>query len=1010
MLENGKEQEFVKRVLILLLCMWTTTLAAQQVPPALIIEGTSQALAITRLETRVTIHGLLAETRTTMVFSNPNARQLAGDLYFPLPEGSTISGYALDVNGVLVDGVVVEKEKGREVFETEVRKGVDPGLIEWVKGNNFKTRVFPIPAHGTRTVMVKFISELIPGGKESIYHLPLRFKEKVPEFSLRIEVLKGKTEPKIAEGSLANFSFKPWEQGFFAETTLKDQVPDKDQKIAIPDAAKQSVLVEKDSEGDQYFYINDLPTEAPAGQGDQAAQPSRIALFWDASASRGKADHKLEIEALQAFLMTMTGNTTIDLIEFRNALGKPRSFSFAGGKADELIQAIEAVKYDGGTQMGCLSIAGLSAKPDFCFLFTDGVSNFGKEEPAGLTVPVYILSGDSTANHSFLRYLATLTGGEYFNLNTLKPDQIVPNIGRPAFSFISAEVDGKAAAELYPQIPRPVHGSFTLAGKLLAKEARVKLNYGANGKISKTAEFTVSAAEGAAGDLLRRFWAQKKIEDLQIFPSRNEKEIIATGKRYSIVTSKTSLIVLERPDQYVQHEIVPPANMADWRKQYFAVMEQRQTQEKEAESAKLNEVVSMWNNRVAWWNTEFDIPKDFRVHSGRKNGSSGIAGGSGDGRDQALQAPGAPAMIESARGDSLDESSADREIGAVPQEEMSRPSGAVPPMSPAPSISRKSSAKSKSERGGESQERTVEPGVAIKAWTPDTPYLKKIKAAGSEKAFDVYLEQRTEFGNSPAFFFDCSDFFKGEKDDALSLQVLSNIAELEMENPPLLRVLATRLAQIDQLELSSLIFEEVLKMRPEEPQSYRDLGLVLARMDNYDRAIELLYQVVRKRWNNRFPEIEVIALMELNNFLVKAKEKGQTIKTSVDRRLIGNLDVDVRIIMTWDADMTDMDLWVNEPSGEKAYYGYPRTRIGGNVSRDFTQGYGPEEYCLHKSMKGMYAVQTNFFGSGAQSLTGAVTLQVDVFSNWGRPNEKRKSLTLRLTDKKETFTIGEIEF
>ena len=59
-----------------------------------------------------------------------------------------------------------------------------------------------------------------------------------------------------------------------------------------------------------------------------------------------------------------------------------------------------------------------------------------------------------------------------------------------------------------------------------------------------------------------------------------------------------------------------------------------------------------------------------------------------------------------------------------------------------------------------------------------------------------------------------------------------------------------------------------------------------------------------------------------------------------------NLDCDVRIVLTWDADLTDVDLWVTEPSGEKCFYDHNRTTIGGMLCRDFTQGYGPEEYCL----------------------------------------------------------------
>ena len=122
------------------------------------------------------------------------------------------------------------------------------------------------------------------------------------------------------------------------------------------------------------------------------------------------------------------------------------------------------------------------------------------------------------------------------------------------------------------------------------------------------------------------------------------------------------------------------------------------------------------------------------------------------------------------------------------------------------------------------------------------------------------------------------------------------------------------------------------------------------------------------------------------------------------------LDVDVRIVMTWSADNTDIDLWVTEPSGEKAYYEHNRTTIGGLVSCDFTQGYGPEEYLVRRAAHGMYKIDANYFGSQATRLLGPVTVQVDVLTNYGRPNEQRKSLTLRLKEAQETVRIGEIEF
>ena len=296
------------------------------------------------------------------------------------------------------------------------------------------------------------------------------------------------------------------------------------------------------------------------------------------------------------------------------------------------------------------------------------------------------------------------------------------------------------------------------------------------------------------------------------------------------------------------------------------------------------------------------------------------------------------------------------------------------------------------------------PAIVIKPWDPDTPYLKELRAAKGD-LFALYMKQRAKYGDSPAFFLDCSDFFREAGNAELSLQVLSNIAELELDDATLLRVLAHRLEQIGRLDLAILSFDEVLSLRPEEPQSYRDLALALARRaqqaandgsrppsvirQDYARAVDLLTRVVFGRWDARFPEIEVIALEELNRMIPWAKAAGVS-DISLDGRLLKVLDMDIRIVMTWHADNTDIDLWVIEPSGEKAFYAHNRTTIGGLVSCDFTQGYGPEEYLVRRAAPGIYKIEANYYGSRATRLLGPVTVQVDVFTDYGRKNEQRQ--------------------
>lgn len=960
-------------------------------------------LSIQTVKTEVDVVGVLAETTMTLTFYNPNGRQLAGDFSFPLPEGATVSGYALDVNGVMIDGVPVEKQKGREVFEQEVRKNVDPGLIEMTKGNTFKTRVYPIPPRGTRTVRVKYVHNLVRQDDASLFVLPLNFAEPVQEFSLRMAVRQADAVPDVKSGKLANFSFSAWHQGYMAETTLKGQKLLQTLRIAIPGAAKPSVTVEKDDKGDRYFFVHDF-VQAPSAAATEKA-PSRIAIFWDASASREKADLTREKSVLTHYFRAFSGKTvTVDLVVFRNAREPVKTLSIRDGDLRPLFEILAELPYDGGTSLGAMSPAAGDPAADVALLFSDGLSNFGPEEPSGLNYPVYCCVSSPNANFAYLRYLAQKTGGAVLNLDQLTDEAAARILGRPVFSFLSVTCDGAAITETYPNMPRMVSGDFFLAGKLEREEAQITLNYGIGGKVMTTNTFQVAAAQAVEGDLLRRFWAQRKVEDLQVYPKKNKDEIINLGKKYGIVTPETSLIVLERLDQYIEHEIVPPKGMPDWRRDYFATMERRASERQQVRASKLEQVVSMWQQRVAWWNTDFDLSP---AKDSQKIGAL---------ESQSLSAPGGAVpdmeLSESDSNGPVQESMARRSddsfSGAMPS--MAAPSRANEMMmDSSASEEAKGDVSTKEKSAPEPQQRAVEPGVVMKAWDPKTPYLDALKKAGPKAAYAEYLAQRKEYRAAPAFYLDCADYFFKNELPALGLRVLSNIAELEMENPALMRVLAHRLAQLEELELSAGIFEEILKLRREEPQSYRDLALVLGRMGTYGRTVELLYEVVLGAWDGRFPEIEAIALLELNNLLAKAKAKGVPVP-EIDPRLEKNLELDIRIVMTWDADLTDMDLWVLEPSGEKAYYGHNRTRIGGLVSRDFTQGYGPEEYLLRKSMRGMYTIQTNFYGSRAQSLVGAVTLQAEVFSNYGRPNEKRRSLTMRLTDRQETFTVGEMEF
>jgi Uncharacterized protein conserved in bacteria len=171
-----------------------------------------------------------------------------------------------------------------------------------------------------------------------------------------------------------------------------------------------------------------------------------------------------------------------------------------------------------------------------------------------------------------------------------------------------------------------------------------------------------------------------------------------------------------------------------------------------------------------------------------------------------------------------------------------------------------------------------------------------------------------------------------------------------------LRLLAYRLQQAGETAVAVPIFERVLELAPNEPQSHRDLGLALADAGQAQAAVEQLYAVVTGAWDPRFADIDLIALTELNAIVDKARRDGKPVDTSaIDARLLKNLPLDVRVVLAWDADNTDVDLHVFDPNGEEVYYGHNLSYQGGAISHDATGGYGPEEFALKVAKPGKYA-------------------------------------------------------
>lgn len=203
-----------------------------------------KAVVLDTMSVNVEINGDISVTTYDMTFYNPNTRILEGEFSFPLQEGQKVTRYALDVNGKLREGVAAEKEKARTAYENTIRQKIDPGIIEKTAGNNYKTRIYPIPSNGYKRVVIAYTEVLKNKNGSLDYFLPLNYSQKVNNFSLEIKMLKQESRPNWIE-KIDRLEFDKMESGYYAKTSLKNYTPDKNVRISLPLDKKDKVYTEK---------------------------------------------------------------------------------------------------------------------------------------------------------------------------------------------------------------------------------------------------------------------------------------------------------------------------------------------------------------------------------------------------------------------------------------------------------------------------------------------------------------------------------------------------------------------------------------------------------------------------------------------------------------------------------------------------------------------------------------------------------------------------------------------
>jgi hypothetical protein len=155
-------------------------------PPISLTASDGSGLRLRSMKAEAIVDDPLAVTDLELAFVNPNPEVIEGKLELALPPGAAITKFAMMIEGKWQEAAIVDRQRGREVYETFLHQQRDPALLEQEIGNRFSVRVFPIPASGEVNLRVSWVQTFdeptLP------YRLALRGLPSIGELATRVGV------------------------------------------------------------------------------------------------------------------------------------------------------------------------------------------------------------------------------------------------------------------------------------------------------------------------------------------------------------------------------------------------------------------------------------------------------------------------------------------------------------------------------------------------------------------------------------------------------------------------------------------------------------------------------------------------------------------------------------------------------------------------------------------------------------------------------------------------------
>jgi len=554
-----------------------------------------------RIET--TVDNQIAMTRVEQVFANDHPAPLEAHYVFPVPKGATIIDFSMTVNGKLVRGELLEKQRARSIYEGIVRQSKDPGLLEHVGANIFRVRVFPILPNSQQKIELTYLERvnydaglcrwtyplLVPGSKGGT---------KTDAFSLRwrLESLVPITDVASATHPVSVIRRTESAAEVLFEGRDVDLSRDIEIRYRLARTKSGMDLVAHRPEGQEGTFLLLVTPQA-----DAPRLPKDMTFVFDTSGSMEGPRIQQARGALRFCLSKLGPEDRFNILSFSSEVAafSPDHLPATDENKDRALRFVAALDATGGTDIDralhrALSHRPEAGRPHFILFLTDGEPTVGETRPENIVrnvrgandsnARIFTFGVGNAVNRPLLEDLADGSGavsewvGESENIEE-KVSRLQRKVATPVISDLFIDWGRADVSAVYPR-----HLGDLFSGTQLMVAGR----YSKAG----TFEITLRGRAGPAPVEIRQklvlperrddsqavpyLWAMRKVTSIldEIRRAGESPElvqqVIALSRQYRITTPYTSFLVLETEAAYDRHGIErrgagfkPPAPLAN---------------------------------------------------------------------------------------------------------------------------------------------------------------------------------------------------------------------------------------------------------------------------------------------------------------------------------------------------------------------------------------------------------------------------------------------------------------